>query len=276
MKKLGIALGGGGAKGLAHILMFEALDELGVKPDLITGTSIGAVMGVLYASGLSAAEIRERIDEISWSEEDSFTEVFRQKNVFRWFDFIGLEFGGGGLLKVDNFLSSLAEWVEVSSFEALDIPLKVVASDFWNRTEVVFDKGDLIPAIQASMALPGIFTPVVMGEQVLVDGGAVNPVPFDLLFDTCEVTIAIDVMGHRTESADLVPSFSDAIFNTFQIMQESILKQKLSIQAPTVYIEPDIRDIRVLEFYKAETIFRQAEPAKAQLKREFEAILSHF
>lgn len=274
MKKLGIALGGGGAKGLAHIPMLEVLDELGWKPSMLTGTSIGAIIGALYASGISAMEMRNQINEMTFGEEDSITEVFSKKGVLRWFEYVGLEFKGGGLLKVDNFLSSLSEEVRVSTFEELRIPLKVVASDFWNRSEVVFGSGDLIPAVQASMALPGIFSPVVINDRVLVDGGAVNPVPFDLLFGECEVTVAINVMGKRTESRDRVPSFSDAIFNTFQIMQRSILMQKLERQAPTVYIEPDIVDIRVLEFYKADRVFKQAEGEKRRLKGELEKLLS--
>ena len=114
----------------------------------------------------------------------------------------------------------------------------------------------------------GIFSPVVIEGQVLIDGGAVNPVPYDLLLDECDCVVAIDVMGNRTESAELIPSMSEAVFNTFQIMQRSILAHKFSLKPPHIHITPEIVDIRMLEFYKADVIFEQAQSAKAQLKRE--------
>ena len=149
----------------------------------------------------------------------------------------------------------------------------VVAADFWNREQIVFETGDLRTAVHASMAIPGIFNPVVIDQQVLVDGGVVNPVPYDLVLNDCDITIAIDVMGNRTESADLIPSFSESIFNTFQIMQKSILRQKVAAHPPDIYIAPDIVDIQMLEFYKAEEVFKQAQSAGDQLKTELEKLL---
>ena len=118
------------------------------------------------------------------------------------------------------------------------------------------------------MALPAIFNPVVINETVLIDGGTVNPVPFDLLHDDCDLIIAVNVMGKREEDEDLIPSYSDAIFNTFQIYQRAILDEKLKHNPPDVLIEPDIRDIKVLDFFKADQVFKQTEPAKEQLKDE--------
>ena len=164
--------------------------------------------------------------------------------------------------------------VKVRNFEELAIPLCVVAADFWNRSQVVFDTGDIRTAVHASMAVPGIFTPVVIDKQVLVDGGVVNPVPYDLLLDHCDITIAADVMGNRTESVNLIPSFSESIFNTFQIMEKTILRQKIAARPPDIYISPEIVDIQMLEFYKADEIFRQAQSAKDQLSRELERLLN--
>ncbi len=163
--------------------------------------------------------------------------------------------------------------VNVTRFEELATPLSVVAADFWKREQVVFQAGDIRSAVHASMAIPGIFNPVVIDKQVLVDGGVVNPVPYDLVLDDCDITIAIDVMGNRTEGKDLIPSLSESIFNTFQIMQKSILRQKIAAQPPNIYIAPEIVDIQMLEFYKAEEIFKQAQPAKDQLRRELEKFL---
>lgn len=274
MKKLGIALGGGGAKGLAHIPFLEALDELGVKPALIAGTSIGAVIGALYASGTPAREIRERIQGLTWSPKEGIADALLKKRVHKWLGMIDMSFGSGGLLKADKFLETLDEILTAEKFEDLSIPLKIVAADFWKREQAVFDTGELIPAIHASMALPGIFRPCVIGSRVFVDGGAVNPVPFDLLFDACDVTVAVDVSGRRTESADLVPSSAEAVFNTFQIMQHSIVQQKLAIRPPDLYLLPDIRDIRVLDFHKADEVFQQAEAEKERMKRDIERLMT--
>lgn len=274
MKKLGIALGGGGAKGLAHIPLLEALDELGVRPAMIAGTSMGAIIGALYASGTPARELRERIRSMAWSPKDGIADALLKKRVLKWLSMIDMNFGSGGLLRADKFLEALDEILTAEIFEDLAIPLKVVAADFWKREEAVFETGGLIPAIHASMALPGIFKPCVIGKRVFVDGGAVNPVPFDLLFGSCDVTVAADVSGRRTESADLFPSSAEAVFNTFQIMQRSIVQQKLAARPPDLYLQPDIRDVRVLDFHKAEEIFLQAGPEKERLKRELDRLLA--
>lgn len=194
--RLGLALGGGGARGLAHVLMLEVFDELGIKPDCIAGTSMGAVLGSLYASGLSASEIHSNIHELAVSGRlrDAMP---RRDGAVRWLDLVRFDWESGGVLSVDRFLSHLAERLEARTFEQLQIPLKIVAADFWQREEVLLTSGDLIPAIQASMALPGVFRPVEAGGRMLVDGGTVNPVPFDLLQEECDVVVAVNVVGRR-------------------------------------------------------------------------------
>ncbi|MBA3016829.1 MAG: patatin-like phospholipase family protein [Desulfobacteraceae bacterium] len=271
MEKIGIALGAGGARGLAHVLMLEALDELGLKPAYVSGSSIGAIAGVLYCSGMTGKELRELLNTLTVPERNSIKNVFNLK----WLDFIMPQFDGAGLLKAENFINFLFGSISARTFEALDIPLFVVAANFWTREEIILKSGELVSALQASMSLPGIFAPVLMGDQVLIDGGAVNPVPFDILPGDCDLTIAIDVIGHRTAGPGLMPSLRDAIFNTFQIMEKSITREKLRAARPDIYIAPDISDVRVLEFYKAEHVFRQAQPAKDQLKRELEKRLKY-
>jgi len=270
MEKIGIALGAGGARGLAHILMLETLDEMGLKPAYVSGASIGAVAGVLYCSGMTGKELRELLNTLTVPERNSVKNVFN----FKWLDFIIPQFDGAGLLKTENFIKFLFKSITARNFEELDIPLFVVASNFWTREEVVFKSGELVSAIQASISLPGIFAPVLIDDKVLIDGGAVNPVPFDILPNDCDLTIAIDVIGHRTAGPDLMPSLRDAIFNTFQIMEKSITRQKLRVVRPDIYIKPNISDVRILEFHKAEHVFRQAQPAKDQLKRELEKRLN--
>ena len=274
MKKLGIALGGGGAKGVAHVLMMEALEELDWQPYCITGTSIGAIVGALCASGKSAKALRDDLSAASFTVNGSLVDDVFTKDLSRWWDVLDLDFSGKGLLDTKDFLARLESILKVSSFEELVIPLRIVAADFWKREQIVFESGPLLPAVHASMALPGVFQPVQVNGRVLIDGGVVNPVPFDVLPEDCDIVVAVDVIGQREQNPeDPLPSFGDAIFNTVQIFEKSIVREKLKQRAPTIYIEPEITDIKVLEFYKASDVFLQAEPAKNQLKAELEKLL---
>ncbi|NKB24740.1 MAG: patatin-like phospholipase family protein [Kiritimatiellae bacterium] len=273
MKKVGLALGGGGAKGLAHILMLETFDEMGIKPSCIAGTSIGSIMGALYSFGLSGSEIRGIFDKLIVSKQDSLKSILTKKDVLRWFDFLDVEFRRGGLLRGDKIIDYLNRYLKTSTFEGLQIPFKAVATDFWTCEEVVLDSGELLPAIKASMGLPGIFTPVSTHDRILIDGGGVNPLPHDLIHE-CEVTVAIDIMGTREEGRHKVPGVAEAIFATFQIMQNSIIAEKLKQHPPDIYIKPTISNVEMLEFYKADKIYEQAKPAQEQLKKELEKCLS--
>ncbi len=272
MQKIGLAMGGGGAKGLAHIAILEVLDEFGIRPHCIAGTSIGAIAGVLYASGHRGGDIRQVVERFSFRDGERLGDLFnRRGELLKWLNIIDLNWGGSGLLKADAFLDQLMQQTRGTRFDDLQIPLKVVAADFWRREQVVLESGELKPAIQASMALPGVFNPVVMDRRVLVDGGAVNPVPFDVL-DDCDLVIAVNVMGSRTESTDLVPSMTEAVFNTFQIMQASILRHKLERDPPDILVSPDIVDIQMLEFYKADQVLAQAKTASDELRRRLSAL----
>ena len=265
--KIGLALGGGGAKGLAHIQMLQVLDELNLRPHRIAGTSIGAIMGALYASGMSGQEIQQLIDRLTVSKDESWWSALFEEDVGRWWDIIEIQLGRGGLVDTQGLAGFLREIIPLTQFEDLNIPLKVVAADFWERKQVVFDRGDLFPALQASIAIPGLFSPVQYKGRVLVDGGLVNPVPYDLLFDECEVVIGIDVLGNRTPVSGDDPSYFENTFNTFQIMQASIVREKIKCQPPHIYIHPDLNNIRVLDFHRFEEIYAQARPAQKKLKR---------
>jgi NTE family protein len=124
------------------------------------------------------------------------------------------------------------------------------------------------------MAFPGLFVPLQIGGRTLVDGGLVNPVPYDLLLDECDITIAVDVTGSIPVPADLQPSFFDSIFKSIHIMQETIISEKLNKRQADIYIRPAINGIRMLEFYKSEAVYQQAAPAKEDFKRSLERLLS--
>jgi NTE family protein len=267
-KRIGLALGGGGARGLAHIPMLEVFDELGIRPYRIAGCSIGAVIGSLYAAGLSGRVIREHIDNLTVSRDESWLESLFNEDITRWLEFIQLRPGHGGLIESDALMSFLQKLMRIKRFDELQIPIRIVATDFWKREQVVMKRGDLYTAIKASMAIPGLFNPVERNGRYLVDGGLVNPVPYDLLFSDCDVVIAIDVLGYHTPDADDSPDYLETTFYSFQIMQAAIMHEKLRRRKPDIYIKPDINDVQVLEFYKADEIFEQAARASRQLHRK--------
>lgn len=274
--RFGLALGGGGAKGLAHIPILETLDELGLRPHAIAGTSIGAVIGALYASGLSGAALRREVDGVFAERPFPSRRIFDLSGAFRQaLDLIDLDLGSGGFVRGEKFMEFLYEDVRARSFEELETPLKVVATDFWSREEVVFDAGELLPAVRASMSLPVLFAPVSLGNRVLMDGGAVNPVPYDLLLDDCDVVVAVDVAGIRTRDAKTgLPSLSEAVFNTYQIMSKAILEEKLRHRPPHLILRPELVDVQVLEFDKAPEIFEAARWACGELRAKLPALLA--
>jgi NTE family protein len=267
--KLGVALGGGGVRGLAHISVLEALDELGIKPDIIAGTSMGAIVGALYASGMPASEIREEVRTYIILEEDGWREILdKREKLWKWVDWFSIDFSRGGLVSVRGFLESLLEGVMKATFEELETPLLVVAADYWTAEEIVFETGKLLPAIQASMAVPGVFAPVSVDGRVLVDGGAVNLVPYDHLLERVDTTIAVDVSRHRMPDTEEIPNALESVLGTFNIMQSAALAERLKHHTPDFFIRPDIRDVRMLEFGKIDAVFTQAKPVVEALKKE--------
>ncbi|MBU4201062.1 MAG: patatin-like phospholipase family protein [Verrucomicrobia bacterium] len=272
MHKIGLALGGGGAKGLAHIPMLEVFDDLGIQPYRIAGTSMGSIIGALYASGIEGGQIRQSVQNMIIAKGESFREALRRKDVRKWIKFIDLEFGPHALFKGDRFIDFLYQAMGVSTFDALKIPLRVVATDFWTSKQVVLESGKLLPAVKASMALPGVFTPVVMRDRILIDGGGVNPVPHDLL-DDCDVVVAVNVMGRMSRPSREVPNLFRAVLGMFDILQNSIIAEKLKINPPDIYVKPDITGVDILEFHRAGEIFAQAEPAKRKLRKDLMRLL---
>ncbi len=151
MKRIGVALGAGGAKGLSHIAFLQALDELGVRPAVIAGTSIGAVIGGFYAAGISGDRLSQLVKDIGF--RDLYKIVLDFSILSQSAIFTGKA--------VEDFLS---REIPAHTFEELQIPLKVVATNFWDRRPVVFESGNLITAIRASMAMPAIFEPVLLNQ----------------------------------------------------------------------------------------------------------------
>jgi NTE family protein len=260
-----VALGGGGARGIAHIAILEALDELGVKPRALSGTSIGAIIGAAYASGIEARYLRAHTLAVMRARSEVMAKLLKAR-VGRFTDIVLRGFANPVLLDAEIFLDLFWPDSMPERFEDLAIPLQVVTTDFHDRCEAVFSTGPLAPAVAGSMAIPGLIKPVEMDGRVLIDGGAVNPLPYDLLFGAADVVIAVDVtFGGPRERRNPAP-FS-AMFGAAQIMQGAITSEKLKLRAPDLLVRPTVEQFRVLDFFRVAQILRATEQDKEEFKR---------
>jgi len=268
VRTIGLALGGGGARGLAHIQVLEALDELGIRPHRIAGTSIGAVIGALYASGLSGKEIRKLAHHWQTPHPEKKTGILHRHDLRRWAAMLDPSFDRSGLFKGEKIIRFLSDHVKCTTFEGLKIPLAVTAADYGDASEVVFKSGDLLSAVRASIAIPGVFTPVERDGRLLLDGGVVNPLPYDLLQNECDLVIAMDVGGIRHADAQHRPAFFDTVIGSFEIMEASMIRHRLKANPPDIYLKPELRGIGLLEFFKVDQILEQSAPIKDELRHK--------
>jgi len=271
---IALALGGGGARGLAHILMLEVFDELGLKPKIIAGTSIGAVFGAAYASGYSAAAIRAHAEEVLSQRLDIARLLLaaRAEPIMKFLNVLPVRFA---LFKAEPLLEQLLPSRVARDFATLQIPLRVVATDFYAQEQVVLSQGRLRTAVAASMALPAIFTPVVSEGRTLMDGGLVNPLPFDVIREAADITVAIDVSGASTgPGKHPQPSAFSALMTSSQILQRSIVREKLKAEQPDIYIDVEVDEFHVLQFHRFKAVLEAATPAKAKLRRQLLRVLA--
>ena len=264
-KGIAVALGGGGARGLAHICVIEAMDELGLAPAAIAGVSIGAVIGAAWAAGIPGRDIREHVEWLNSHRADAITRVFRSRATN-----LNSVFSRGinpVLLDGEKLLDQFWPEAVPDRFEDLPISFSCIATDFYARREAVFSSGPLTPAVAASMAIPGLIKPVMNEAAVLVDGGAVNPLPYRLLMNRGWSVVACDVTGGPVESKRATPAPFEALFGAGQIMQASITREMLKASQPDILLRPDVDRFRVLDFFRARTILAAAEPVKDDVKR---------
>jgi len=271
---IALALGGGGARGLAHIPMLEVFDELGLKPKVIAGTSIGAVFGAAYASGLSAKLIRAHAEEALSQRFDIARQLLsaRAEPVIKILNFLPLR---SALLKPESLLELMLPSSVARDFSLLNIPLKIVATDYYGQEQTILSEGSLRTAVAASMALPALFTPVTINGRMLMDGGLTNPLPFDVLRGEADITIAIDVSGAPVMPGKRPhPSAFAMLMASSQIMQRTIVRQKLMVAQPDIYIDVEVDTYYVLDFHRFKDIMAAAAPAKERLRRQLERVLS--
>ncbi|MCF7837914.1 MAG: patatin-like phospholipase family protein [Candidatus Marinimicrobia bacterium] len=266
-----MALGGGGVRGLAHGPALEAIDAAGLKPVAIAGTSMGAIMGALYASGKTGKEIRQLTERHIVSRDDGLKDVYAKKDtLLTWLRTVRIAWDRSGLLKADGFVRYLTEQMAATCFEDLKIPLRVVATDFYSGEPFVFDSGPLLPALKASMAIPGVFVPVEYAGRILVDGGLSNNLPYDVLPDECRLDIAVDVRPLRERQNPDPPHMVTAILGMFDIMLDRMTRAKLREQPPALLFHPPIAGVHILEFDKAASVLKQTAAALPDFKAQLD------
>jgi NTE family protein len=246
-------------------LALEALDEMGICPVAIAGTSMGAIIGGAYAAGIEGRVIRTHILRVLRNRSDVMSKLLRAR-VGRFADLLLRGRGNPVLLDPEICLDLFWPAAMPNRFEDLTIKTVVVATNYLDRNEVAYDAGPLRPAVAGSMAIPGLFRPVTFGDEVLIDGGAVNPLPYDLLFGLADIIVAVDVTFGGRSPKRRTPSPFGSMFGAAQIMQGAITAQKIKLRAPDILVRPKVEHFAVLDFFRASQILRAAEGSKEELK----------
>ncbi len=227
----GLALGGGGARGFFHIGVLKALQELNLEPKEISGTSIGAVIGVMYS-------INPKINFGKVVEELDFLEMMKKM-------MLGIKNGSEGMLQ-----QYLKRYTKVTNFSKLKIKMRFNATDINNNKEVIFEKGGIFPGLAASISIPGVFTPVFCNGEFLVDGGVINNIPVNLIKKSNKILIS-DITG-PIKKIDGKTLRTDVLYSSMALMQEnkSLSEIRNIKDKKIIYIKLDDRKTFILDFRK--------------------------
>lgn len=276
--RIGLVLGGGGARGFAHIGVLKVLEENRIPIDCVVGTSIGSLVGAAYASGRTTEEMAQRIEQANWDDLLS-SKLPRKVNSYRKknddsLGMIALELGLSDELevklpdaaistqKIEFFLRELTYAGTVNHFDDLPVQYRAIATDLVTGKMVVFKDGDLVTAMRASMAVPGVFPAVNTAEHILVDGGLVRNVPVDVARETCaDVVIAIDVGSEPLKRTELNSVFSVADQYTRLMMMQNVKPQLDSLTEDDVLISPQLGNLSSADFKKSIELIKAGEAA---------------
>ncbi|TOQ36109.1 patatin-like phospholipase family protein [Vibrio parahaemolyticus] len=271
--KVAVVLAGGGAKGAAHIGVLKALEEMHIPVDIITGTSMGAYVGGLYATGMSADEIESFIYSVDWNSGyrdrvDRSQRRVRDKEYEDRYQIttdLGLRFGEvrapTGVVQGQNMLRVLRETTgnlgRFESFDELAIPYRSVATDILELDEVVIGNGYLVDAMMASMSVPGALPPYKLNGHMLVDGGVVNNMPVDVARAMgADVVIAVDISTDYKTEDDFTGLFTVADQLSNYLVRRSTQQQVETLQEQDVYIRPNVGQMETVEFDKMPWAFQ--------------------
>lgn len=262
--RIGVALGSGAARGLTHIPYIEAMDELGLRPAVISGCSIGALIGAGWANGMTGEELREHafgaLGSLQLIAGRLWTTGLANFNL-----------QAGLSMQVDPVVITKAFLPKdfPEDFSALKTPLHVVTTDIRSWEEVVFSAGSLQQAIAASIAIPSLFRPVAVDKRLFIDGGVTNPLPLDLVAADTDLLVGIDVNGGPDERfATGEPSAFDAGFLATQIMSQTLIRNMVELHQPDVYVRPEVNPFGILEFWRVREILEHVADGKDDFKRQ--------
>lgn len=270
-KTIALALGGGGARSLAQIPVLEAFDDMGVRPVAVAGVSFGAVIAAAYCAGMSGKAIRRLVIERAHDRTGTFARLIasRAAGIAAW---LSTPFGNPLLIDPEKLCAQFLPPEVPEDFAALQIPLTVVATDLLSRGEAALDKGPLRTAVAGSIAIPGLMRPVEFDGRLLVDGAAVNPLPFDRMREKADVIVAVDVSAAPIAPHN-VPDPFEAVFATVSVFGHGIVSRKLAERPPELLLRPNAGGFRLFEFFRASAILRAADPVKAEVKERLGKLL---
>ncbi|WP_197034938.1 patatin-like phospholipase family protein [Herbaspirillum sp. RV1423] len=263
--RVGLVLSGGGARGYAHLGVLQYLEKLHVPVDYIAATSMGALVGGLYASGISAEELEQRLSQTNLSDiafdrnERSRLPQAQREDDFQYPISIAAGYDDGklklapGLVQGNNLLALLQNWTAQLpadiSFERLPIPFRAVATDLGKGTEVILDKGSLPRAMRASMAVPGLFAPYAIDGRTLVDGGLVSNLPVQEARDMgADVIIAVNIATPLQDPANLQSPTAVAQQMVGILIQQNVKTQKALLGKNDILIEPELSGVSFTDF----------------------------
>jgi NTE family protein len=266
-----VVLGSGGARGIVHIAYMEAIEELGLAPAVIAGTSMGALLGAGWASGMRAADLRDYVTRVVTLREIAGRLWLSGTTSLRE---IGLQWQ----IDTASIVASYLPDDFPPTFDDLRVPFRAVATDYFGGEQHVFASGPLFSALAASLAIPGVFRPVRVEGRLYIDGGATNPLPADHARELADVLVAIDVNGAVNEAPAGTedPGLFDVGFGAMQIMTRALTQNVLVVSKPELYVQAPVSGFRVLEFWRASEILARADAEKDQFKRDLDAAIKRW
>lgn len=263
--RIGLVLGGGGAAGVAHVGVLKVLEEQGVPIDVIAGTSMGAIVGSLYAAGYKADELQKIVESLDWQSlfqdqqpRDMLNFQLKRDNsgFFNTAEF-GIKDGSvklpEGLVNGQKLTFELRRLLErvaqIEDFDKLPIPFRAVATDIETGEQVVLRKGNLATAVRASMSIPGLFSPITIDNHVLVDGFVSNNVPVDVAKQMGADILIVVGLPYKFEKREKLNSALAVAVQSMQFLTaKNSLPQLKGLTAPNIVIQPDVREIGSLAF----------------------------